>query len=232
MAHDKPKLISFPRLSLGSLSNGIVRSIKFTGNEIKKAGIKLNTIDTTYISPNKYNLAFMLEQSSWYEHYRLGSNDGQSLSFAPHINTKLGVYFGWRWIFLGLSFDIKDLLGKGKNKAPRKEIVFNLYSAKFGVDLYYRKTGSDFKISSYENFRLNKNYTNTQFNGFQSNIKGLNAYWISTTNISPTLQPTASRPTSGKVAVLCWPDSPIHNTTSPSTTPNCPMRCSNNSAPP
>lgn len=71
MAHDKPKLISFPRLSLGSLSNGIVRSIKFTGNEIKKAGIKLNTIDTTYISPNQYNLAFMLEQSSWYEHYRL-----------------------------------------------------------------------------------------------------------------------------------------------------------------
>lgn len=178
VAHDKPKLISFPRLSLGSLSNGIVRSIKFTGNEIKKAGIKLNTIDTTYISPNQYNLAFMLEQSSWYEHYRLGSNDGQSLSFAPHINTKLGIYFGWRWIFLGLSFDIKDLLGKGKNKAPRKEIVFNLYSAKFGVDLYYRKTGSDFKISSYENFSLSKDYTNTQFNGFQSNIKGLNAYWI------------------------------------------------------
>ena len=178
VAHDKPKLIYFPRLSLGSLSNGIVRSIKFTGNEIKKAGIKLNTIDTTYISPNQYNLAFMLEQSSWYEHYRLGSNDGQSLSFAPHINTKLGVYFGWRWIFLGLSFDIKDLLGKGKNKAPRKEIVFNLYSAKFGVDLYYRKTGSDFKISSYENFSLSKDYTNTQFNGFQSNIKGLNAYWI------------------------------------------------------
>ena len=41
----------------------------------------------------------MLEQSSWYEHYRLGSNDGQSLNFAPNINTKLGVYFGWRWIF-------------------------------------------------------------------------------------------------------------------------------------
>lgn len=79
---------------------------------------------------------------------------------------------------MGLSFDIKDLLGKGKNKAPRKEIVFNLYSAKFGVDLYYRKTGSDFKISSYENFNLSKDYTNTQFNGFQSNIKGLNAYWI------------------------------------------------------
>ena len=175
---NEPAPVASPRLSLSSLTNGIVRSIKFTGEEIKKAGAKLNTIDTTYISPNKYNLAFMLEQSSWYEHYRLGSNDGQSLNFAPNINTKLGVYFGWRWIFLGLSFDIKDLIGKGKEKAPRKEIVFNLYSAKFGVDLYYRKTGSDFKLSSYEKFNLSQNYTNTQFNGFQSNIKGLNAYWI------------------------------------------------------
>lgn len=183
---NEPAPVASPRLSLSSLTDGIVRSIKFTGEEIKKAGAKLNTIDTTYISPNKYNLAFMLEQSSWYEHYRLGSNDGQSLNFAPNINTKLGVYFGWRWIFLGLSFDIKDLIGKGKEKAPRKEIVFNLYSAKFGVDLcakfgvdlYYRKTGSDFKLSSYEKFNLSQNYVNTQFNGFQSNIKGLNAYWI------------------------------------------------------
>lgn len=175
---NEPAPVASPRLSLSSLTDGIVRSIKFTGEEIKKAGAKLNTIDTTYISPNKYNLAFMLEQSSWYEHYRLGSNDGQSLNFAPNINTKLGVYFGWRWIFLGLSFDIKDLIGKGKEKAPRKEIVFNLYSAKFGVDLYYRKTGSDFKLSSYEKFNLSQSYTNTQFNGFQSNIKGLNAYWI------------------------------------------------------
>ena len=150
MSINEPAPVASPRLSLSSLTDGIVRSIKFTGEEIKKAGAKLNTIDTTYISPNKYNLAFMLEQSSWYEHYRLGSNDGQSLNFAPNINTKLGVYFGWRWIFLGLSFDIKDLIGKGKEKAPRKEIVFNLYSAKFGVDLYYRKTGSDFKLSSYE----------------------------------------------------------------------------------
>ena len=107
---NEPDPVASPRLSLSSLTDGIVRSIKFTGEEIKKAGAKLNTIDTTYISPNKYNLAFMLEQSSWYEHYRLGSNDGQSLNFAPNINTKLGVYFGWRWIFLGLSFDCIQLI--------------------------------------------------------------------------------------------------------------------------
>lgn len=43
----------------------------------------------------------MLEQSTWFEHYRLGSNEanGQSLNFAPNATPKIGVYFGWRWIF-------------------------------------------------------------------------------------------------------------------------------------
>ena len=126
---NEPAPVASPRLSLSSLTDGIVRSIKYTGEEIKKAGAKLNTIDTTYISPNKYNLAFMLEQSSWYEHYRLGSNDGQSLNFAPNINTKLGVYFGWRWIFLGLFLSTsKTLSAKGRKKLPEKKL-YSIYTA-------------------------------------------------------------------------------------------------------
>ena len=168
------------RISLSSLTDGLMNTIRLTGVELKKVGKKLNDVDTTYISPNKYNLAFMLEQSTWFEHYRLGSNEanGQSLNFAPNATPKIGVYFGWRWIFLGISFDIKSLLGKNDNTAPRKEFVFNLYSGKFGVDLYYRKTGSNFKMTSYSQFNLEKDYSRTDFTGFQSNIKGLNAYWI------------------------------------------------------
>lgn len=98
--------------------------------------------------------------------------------FRPYRQYKIGIYFGWRWIFLGLSFDIKKLLGKAKDQAPRKEIVFNLYSSRFGVDLYYRKTGSNFKLSSYTNIITQNNYEGIKFNGLQSNIKGLNAYWI------------------------------------------------------
>ena len=102
-----------------------------------------NAIDTTYISPNLYNLAFMLEHSTWYEHYRLGNNsrgNPQHLNFSPTLGTKLGVYFGWRWIFLGYTFDIEDLFGGNKNKPKKKEMSLNIYSSKFGVDLYYRKT--------------------------------------------------------------------------------------------
>lgn len=139
-----------------------------------------NATDTAYILPNKYNLTLMLEQSILFEHYRLGisGNDGnQILGFAPKVNTKLGLYFGWRWIFLGYSFDLSSLLKKEREKS-RTEMTFNLYSAKFGLDLYYRKSGNDFKITSCKNFELSDDYIGTNFSGFQSSIKGLNAYYI------------------------------------------------------
>lgn len=156
----------------------VARSIRYTGRKIRKV---VNNVDTSYISPNKYNLAFMLEHSTWYEHYRLGSRENdypQSLSFAPNMGMKLGVYFGWRWIFLGYTFDIKDLLGKNANKADKTEMSLNIYSSKFGVDLYYRKTGSDFKLRSSEGFPTSDTSTSLDFNGLRSNIKGVNAYWI------------------------------------------------------
>lgn len=154
--------------------------LKTSKNIFNKAVDWFNATDTTYILPNKYNLTFMLEQSTWFEHYRLGisgENGNQVLGFTPKVNTKLGLYFGWRWIFLGYSFDLSSLFKKEREKT-RTEMVFNLYSAKFGLDLYYRKSGNNFKITSYKNFNLSEDYVGTNFSGFQSSIKGLNAYYI------------------------------------------------------
>lgn len=167
--------------TLTTLTDGIATTVRHTGRKIRKVGREFNAIDTTYISPNLYNLAFMLENSSWYEYYRLGGkgdNGEQSLSFSPNASFKLGVYFGWRWIFLGYSFDAQDLFGGHKNKAKKTEWALNLYSSKFGVDLYYRKTGSDFKMRSSRGFDLDTPIRRTDFDGLQSRIKGLNAYWI------------------------------------------------------
>ena len=167
----------------GENNTDIHNGNKFINNSkifFNKAVEWFNKTDTLYIQPNKYNLTFMLEQSTWFEHYHLRSNsdDGnQILGFAPKANTKLGAYFGWRWIFLGYSFDLSSLL-KSERKKPRTEMVFNLYSAKFGLDLYYRKTGSDFKITKCKNFNLSEDYTGTEFTGLNSSIKGLNAYYI------------------------------------------------------
>lgn len=59
---------------LVNLTDGIATTVRHTGRKIRKVGKEFNAVDTTFISPNLYNLAFMLEHSSWYEYYRLGSN--------------------------------------------------------------------------------------------------------------------------------------------------------------
>ena len=163
-------------------TDDVTTAVLETSRKIRSVGKEFNAIDTNYISPNLYNLAFMLEQSTWYEHYRLGNNskyNPQSLSFSPSLGTKLGIYFGWRWIFLGYTFDIEDLFGSNKNKVKKKEMFLNLYSSKFGIDLYYRKTGSDFKLRSHKGFKKSTpHFNNYDFDGLQSEIIGLNAYWI------------------------------------------------------
>ena len=96
------------------LTDELTTTVRHTGQKIRKEVKDFNAIDTTYISPNLYNLAFMLEHSTWYEHYRLGNNNGsqpQKIGFSPTLGTKLGVYFGWRWIFLGYSFNVEDIFG-------------------------------------------------------------------------------------------------------------------------
>lgn len=169
-----------PTDSVSTTPEGGNRFINSSKELFFKAVDWFNATDTAYILPNKYNLTLMLEQSILFEHYRLGisGHDGnQILGFAPKVNTKLGLYFGWRWIFLGYSFDLSSLLKKEREKS-RTEMTFNLYSAKFGLDLYYRKSGNDFKITSCKNFELSDDYIGTNFSGFQSSIKGLNAYYI------------------------------------------------------
>ncbi len=164
-----------------NLTDDIATTVRHTGRKIRREVKDFNAIDTTYISPNLYNLAFMLEHSTWYEHYLLGNNNhsnAQKIGFSPNLGTKLGVYFGWRWIFLGYTFDIEDLFGGNKNKPKKKEMSLNIYSSKFGVDLYYRKTGSDFKLRSHDGFHLSTPIRNLNFDGLQSSIKGLNTYWI------------------------------------------------------
>ncbi len=167
--------------TLVNLTDGVVSTVRETGRTIRKVGKKFNAIDTTFISPNLYNLAFMLEHSTWLEHYRLGIHDDanrQSLNFAPNASFKLGVYFGWRWIFLGYTFDVGGLFGSNKSKKKKTEMALNIYSSKFGVDLFYRKTGSDFKLRSTDGFNLTLPLHDTDFDGLQSHIFGLNTYWI------------------------------------------------------
>lgn len=138
----------------------------------------INKIDTTYIAPNQYNLVFRLEQSTWYEHFKIGSHAGdQSLNFRPDLSPKVGLYFGWRWIFLGYNFNLGD---KNKNEPKKNELSLNFYANKFGVDLHYRKTGGDVKLRSYKGFDMPNSsaFEDIRFDGLKNQLFGVNASWI------------------------------------------------------
>lgn len=141
---------------------------------------RFNEIDTTFIEPQKYNFAFMLQNTNTYEVYRLSSSNGQSITFAPEATVRIGPYFGWRWIFLGYTLDIKHLDFWHKNNNPRQEYDLSLYSSMVGLDIYYRRTGNDYKIRQvYLGKDVNTDAVRgIDFGGLTSTIKGFNLYYI------------------------------------------------------
>ena len=91
---------------------------------------------------------------------------------------RIGPYFGWRWIFLGTTFELKNI-GVDSNSL-KKEFTLSLYSAQIGVDLYYRRTGNDYKIrrANFGDDNLNRKLRDVPFDGLNVGITGLNVYYI------------------------------------------------------
>lgn len=135
-------------------------------------------VDTTYIEPQKFNYTVMMQNTNTYEVYRIASVGGNYFTFSPSWSFKVGPYIGWQWVFFGYTFDLKNIT-TGKKKT---EFDLSIYSSQLGVDLFYRKTGADYKISSFslgENIEIDKDkMTGQYFDGINVGIKGLNLYYI------------------------------------------------------
>ena len=138
---------------------------------------KLNKVDTTYIEPQRYNYAFMIQNTNTYELYRIQSNLGYSVTFAPNMSLRVGPYFGYRWIFIGYTIDVTHLYDEVND---RTDFNLSLYSNKIGLDLYYRKTGDGYYIrSSYFGDDFNTEpLRDVKFGGVTTSNKGFNAYYI------------------------------------------------------
>ncbi len=101
-----------------------------------------NRIDTTYIMPQKYDWAVMLQNTNTFENFNIRSRgeSKQTLNLAPRPTFRLGGYFGWRWLFLGYTFDVGGLLGHKNAQRQKTAIDLSFYTSKVGLDLFYRKT--------------------------------------------------------------------------------------------
>ena len=146
-----------------------------------KKFMNFSDFDTLYISPNRYNYALMATHFSNFEYYSVTSEQPQpqKLSFSPNPHNKIGLYFGWRWIFLGWSVDVDDIYRKTNRKNRGTEFDLSLYSSKLGVDIFYRRTGNNYKIHKIKGFSedIPSNYSE-DFSGIKVDIKGLNLYYI------------------------------------------------------
>ncbi len=134
-------------------------------------------LEDEYIEPNHYEFTVMAQITRTYENFVLSSN-GQSLRLAPDGQTKIGPYFGWRWFFFGYTFDIKNI-GFSQN-GLRKEFDISIYSSQVGVDLFYRRTGTDYKIRDAKlgdeiDGRI---FEGLPFAGVNVGMTGVSAYYI------------------------------------------------------
>lgn len=137
-----------------------------------------NDYDTTYIEPNHYNFTAMLQGTQSMERYRLKTDDKKSVMLGPDLNPRIGPYFGWRWIFLGYTFDVKNI--SFSSDGTRQDFDVSLYTALFGIDVFHRKTGSHYKIKSMD---LGKDVDadflhNASFDGINVGVSGVNLYYI------------------------------------------------------
>lgn len=146
------------------------------GKAFTKVFKGFNEVDTGYIEPQHYNYTLMLQNTNTYEIYKLESKSGQSITFAPKPTVRIGPYVGWRWIFLGYTFDISHI----SNDNNKKELELSLYSSMFGIDLYYRKTGNDYRIrEAHLADGVGRNVLKgVPFSGLSVGIKGFDLYYI------------------------------------------------------
>ncbi len=158
--------------------SGIRNKIKHKYNIFKRVIQAFDEFDTTYITPNRYNWAFMLQNTNSFEFYDLSSRKpDQSLSFASRPTAKFGPYIGWRWIFLGYTFDIASY--RNGQESRRTEFDLCLYSSMLGCDLIYRRTGDNFRIKSTTGFGpAAEQIEGHQYNGIRIEVTGMNVYYV------------------------------------------------------
>jgi len=143
--------------------------------------INSSDLDTMYVSPNRYNNALMSTHFTNFEYYWISSArpKEQELCLSPNPHYKIGVYFDWRWIYIGWSFDVDDIFRHTTHKYKGTEFDLSLYSTKVGLDLFYRRTGNNYKIHHLKGFseKIVPGYS-VEFDGVKVDIKGFNTYYI------------------------------------------------------
>lgn len=97
--------------------------------------------DSAYIDVQNYNWCAEAQLTSRFELYEIDGS-GFNIEVSPAMRTRIGPFFGWRWAFLGYNFDLKSIFINSEDT----DLGGSVYSAAFGIDLFYRRVGGNYKI--------------------------------------------------------------------------------------
>ena len=160
-----------------------------SGEKIKKAAkatagfvdYVLNDVDTAYVKKSKYNLTIMPVYSLHYEHYNFSAGDDtrQNIGLTPKSHNKLTLKFGWRWLLIGYGIDLQ----KGR---PQTDFSMNLYSSRFCLDLFYRKSSDIYEIKTLSGFnnREASLQESRYFDGLDVKQKGISLHYVFNKRVS------------------------------------------------
>ncbi len=154
--------------------------IKHTGSIIYRFIKNFDTYDTAYIAPNYYNFTVMVQNVNYFQTYCLrGLNEKvgtQAIFTKPDPSVKIGPYFGWRWIFLGYTFDVAHPRSLGKSS----ELSFRLYSSMLGCDLVYMRNKGGYSLRKAVGFEgvEPKSVRGVDFSGMNSSMLSFSAYYV------------------------------------------------------
>lgn len=153
---------------------------KRKGNFLVRFIERFDDIDTTYIAPNYYNYEAMVQNTNFFQTYRIEANNAagqrQSMTLAPSSSVRIGPYLGYRWLFLGYTFDI----GNPSNATKTTELNISLYSSMLGIDLTLLRNTGDFhiqRISGVEGVS-SKSLRGADFTGAETYTAAINAYYV------------------------------------------------------
>ena len=157
--------------------DSVVRGDRKVMKAVREVVREFDRTDNDYIEPPHYELCLELRAQRNFEDFVLSSN-GQSIMFSPDQRVKVGPYFGWRWIFLGTTFDLRNIQLFGNS--AKREFDFSIYSSQIGVDLFYRRTGSDYKMRDVKmGYGIDGSLLeDVPFDGISVGLTGVNAYYI------------------------------------------------------
>lgn len=140
-----------------------------------------NRCDTVYIRPHRYNYALLTTYSTHLEQYGLYSeeNSKQTLVLSPAPQRKIGLYFGWKFLFLGWSVDVDKLGFSGKRRNRGTTIDLSFYSSRIGLDLLYHRTSNTYRIHRITGFSPSTSSASLPlFDGLDTDIRGFYLYYI------------------------------------------------------